>query len=104
MTKQFPLEDLKKIAQAMMALENEQDAELFLRAFLTPKECETICDRYKIVELLLQKVPQREIAAKLGVSLSQISRGSEELQFGVGAKIFPKVFSESSKTYTSSTK
>lgn len=88
----FKKSPLPEIAQKIAKLESEKDANDFLKAFLTPKEIKTLCDRYKIVEMLLQKIPQREISKKLGVSVSQISRGSEELQFGNGIKFFPKFF------------
>ncbi len=66
----------------------------FLRAFLTPKELMTLCERYELVRLLVQGMPQREISERLGVSISQISRGSAELQFGAGEEVFPKLFKE----------
>jgi len=83
---------LKKIALIISQLESEKDVENFLRAFMTPKECHTLCDRFLLIEMLMAGHPQREISKKLGVSISQISRGSAELQFGVGREVFPKVF------------
>jgi Trp operon repressor len=83
---------LKKIASIIDKLETEKDVENFLRAFMTPKECNTLCDRYELIEMLIAGHPQREISKKLGVSITQISRGSAELQFGVGREVFPKVF------------
>lgn len=83
---------LKIIAQTISALETEKDVENFLRTFMTPKECNTLCDRYRLIEMLMAGHPQREISEKLGVSISQISRGSAELQFGVGREVFPKIF------------
>jgi Trp operon repressor len=83
---------LKKIASIVAKLESEKDVENFLRAFMTPKECDTLCDRYLLIEMLMAGTPQRIISEKLGVSISQISRGSAELQFGVGREVFPKVF------------
>ncbi|MDH3324367.1 MAG: trp operon repressor, partial [Candidatus Peregrinibacteria bacterium] len=78
---------LSEIAKKVDGL-SKKEIESFLRAFLTPKEVATLCDRYKLVEMLIEGVPQREISKKLGVSISQISRGSEELQFGVGKEVF----------------
>ncbi len=83
---------LQTIAQKINELETPKDVENFLRAFLTPKECDTLCDRYLLIEMLIAGHPQREISENLGVSISQISRGSAELQFGVGREVFPKVF------------
>lgn len=86
---------LKKIAETIAKMDNEKDVENFLRAFMTPKECDTLCDRYLLIEMLIAGHPQRIISEKLGVSISQISRGSAELQFGVGREVFPKVFPKS---------
>ncbi len=83
---------LKKIASIIAHLESDKDVENFLRAFMTPKECNTLCDRYALIEMLMAGYPQREISETLGVSISQISRGSAELQFGVGREVFPKIF------------
>ena len=85
---------LQAIAQKVNDFKDPKDIENFFRAFLTPAECDTLCDRYQLVEMLLAGYPQREISEKLGVSISQISRGSAELQFGVGREVFPKVFPE----------
>jgi Trp operon repressor len=83
---------LKKIASIVAKLESDKDVENFLRAFMTPKECDTLCDRYLLIEMLMAGYPQREISETLGVSISQISRGSAESQFGVGREVFPKIF------------
>ncbi len=85
---------LKEISKKMQNFNDPEEIENFFRAFFTPNECDTLCDRYRLVEMLMKGVPQREISEKLGVSISQISRGSAELQFGVGRGIFPKIFPE----------
>lgn len=92
--KLFQKSSLPEIAKKVFELSSEKEVQDFFKAFLTPKEAKVLCDRYKVVEMLLKGVPQREISKKLGVSISQISRGSEELQFGVGAEIFPQIFKE----------
>lgn len=84
---------LKRISQKVSDF-SPQEISQFFRAFFTPKEISTLCDRYEIVRHLISGMPQREISKKVGVSISAISRGSEELQFGVGAEIFPKIFPE----------
>ena len=83
---------LKTIAAIVAQMDSEKEVENFLRAFMTPKECDTLCDRYLLIEMLMEGHPQREISKRLGVSISQISRGSAELQFGVGREVFPRVF------------
>ncbi|MEI6510940.1 MAG: Trp family transcriptional regulator [Candidatus Uhrbacteria bacterium] len=51
----------------------------FLRDLLTPAEYRDVALRWRIVKMLSQGRPQREIAESLGVSLSKITRGSREL-------------------------
>ncbi len=71
---------------------DRDDAVLFFRAFFTSKEVDELCMRYAIVNELINGTTQREISKKLGVSISQITRGSHELQCGYGKKIFPKIY------------
>jgi len=52
----------------------------FLRCLLTPAEIADIAGRWALVKALRKKVPQREIAKDLGVSLCKITRGSRELK------------------------
>jgi TrpR family trp operon transcriptional repressor len=54
--------------------------EAFLRRLLTPAEIADIAGRWALVKALEQKIPQREIAKDLGVSLCKITRGSRELK------------------------
>ena len=51
----------------------------FLRDLLTPAEYRDTALRWRIVTMLSEGVPQRNIAESLGVSLSKITRGSREL-------------------------
>ena len=75
-------------------ISSQEEGVLFLRSFFTAKELETLSHRFQIVEFLLQGLSQRDIAEKLGISLSQVSRGSAELQFGSGAQFFKNFFEE----------
>lgn len=83
---------LQHICQKLADQDDPRQLEKFFRAFFTPKECNTLSDRYQLVQMLLEEKPQREIAKTLGVSISQISRGSAELQFGMGREFFPAFF------------
>ncbi|NCN82359.1 MAG: helix-turn-helix domain-containing protein [Candidatus Pacebacteria bacterium] len=53
-----------------------------LKGLLTPQEIETFSTRLEIAKLLKQKMPQREIAKKLGIGIATVTRGSRELQSG----------------------
>jgi len=84
--------NLKTIAKTVSELDTT-DTEGFFKAFFTPKELETLESRVNLVDMLLQEKSQREIVELLGVSFSQINRGSHELQYGTGKKFFPLFFS-----------
>lgn len=52
-----------------------------LNCFLTIEEKESIADRYAIIKALLdEKLPQRDIAAQLDVSIAKITRGSNAMK------------------------
>ena len=51
-----------------------------LRCLLTPAETADIAARWALVKALKNKIPQREIAKDLGISLCKITRGSRELK------------------------
>ena len=50
---------LKTIAAIVAQMDSEKEVENFLRAFMTPKECDTLCDRY----LLISERPSTKHAA-----------------------------------------
>jgi indole-3-glycerol phosphate synthase len=83
--------NLQEIVMRLLEMDKD-DAVLFFRAFFTSKEVDELCMRYAIINELINGTTQREISKKLGVSISQITRGSHELQFGYGKKIFPKIY------------
>lgn len=68
---------LKKIHKAS----NTKELDEYLQLFLTPTERQEIAGRYLIVqELLKEEKTQREIAQFLGVSIANITRGSNVLK------------------------
>ena len=82
---------IKRISDNLSSFSSEEIA-LFLQAFLTDQELEALKNRYNLVEELLRGKSQREISEELGVSISQITRGSRELKYGTGKEIFYKCF------------
>jgi Trp operon repressor len=51
----------------------------FLYDLLSPAEYKDLAVRWQIVKMLYQKVPQREIAEKLHISIATVTRGSREM-------------------------
>ena len=73
---------------------SENEITLFFDAFFTDKEQEVLCQRFLVVKELLNGKPHREIAKELGISVSQITRGSTELKYRAGKHIFAKCFED----------
>lgn len=72
------------LAKALAALERPTDVAAFLRDLCTPAELEALADRWKVVPLLLQGVPYREIHDRTRVSVTTIGRVARTLEHGEG--------------------
>jgi TrpR family trp operon transcriptional repressor len=68
------------MCKALAQTDDQQFIEDFLRSILTPAETADIAARWALVKCLDNKIPQREIAKNLGLSLCKITRGSRELK------------------------
>ena len=73
---------LSELAAVITKIRDKKVAVDFLRNILTPQELEEIALRLQIFKQLRKGLPQREIAASLGVSVATVSRGSRELKYG----------------------
>lgn len=70
--------------KAFLMLESEKECEQFLKDLLTPNELKSIQERWKVAQLLMQKVPYRTISEKTGVSTATITRVARFLGEGKG--------------------
>ncbi|MDR2517586.1 MAG: trp operon repressor [Spirochaetaceae bacterium] len=73
-------ENLAELAGVLAKTGDSALIETFFRNLLTPAETADIAARWALVKALNRKVPQREIARELGLSLCKITRGSRELK------------------------
>ncbi|MDR2536870.1 MAG: trp operon repressor [Treponema sp.] len=73
-------EQLGDLAQTLAKISDPELIASFLHSLLTPAETADIAARWALVKALRDKVPQREIAKTLGLSLCKITRGSRELK------------------------
>lgn len=71
---------LSELIKSILKLKNQDEVFYFLKWILTPKELKQLPARLQIVKMLKAKVPQRQIAKKLGVGIATITRGTRELQ------------------------
>lgn len=76
--------DLDALATAMAALTSPGDLRAFLEDLCTPAELEAMCDRWKVVPLLLQGLPYRDIHDRTAVSVTTIGRVARTLWRGAG--------------------
>jgi TrpR family trp operon transcriptional repressor len=73
-------ENLGELSRTLAKSDDGDLIESFLRCLLTPAETADIAARWALVKALHAKIPQREIAKDLGISLCKITRGSRELK------------------------
>lgn len=76
--------DLACLAAALASLSSAEQVTAFLRDLCTPAELEALSDRWKVVPLLQQGVPYREIHELTGVSVTTTGRVARSLEHGHG--------------------
>ena len=74
-----------RLAEAVASLRQPAKISAFLQELLTPSEFHDLGLRWELVELLVAGMSQRQIAAKLGISLCKITRGAKILKKRNGA-------------------
>jgi TrpR family trp operon transcriptional repressor len=73
-------ENLAELSETLAKIGDSFLIESLMRCLLTPAETADIAARWALVKELDKKIPQREIAKDLGISLCKITRGSRELK------------------------
>ncbi|MDR2245365.1 MAG: trp operon repressor [Treponema sp.] len=73
-------ENLTELSRVLAKIGDSVLIESFLHCLLTPAETADIAARWALVKALDKKIPQREIARDLAISLCKITRGSRELK------------------------
>lgn len=77
-------EALRALSAALAALRSPEQVQAFLEDLCTPAELEAMADRWRVVPLLLQGVPYREIHDRTLVSVTTIGRVARTLERGAG--------------------
>ncbi|TDK22291.1 DNA-binding transcriptional regulator [Luteimonas aestuarii] len=72
------------LAKALASLDKPDDVAAFLQDLCTPAELEAMSDRWRVVPLLLQGMPYREIHERTLVSVTTIGRVARTLERGEG--------------------
>lgn len=73
-----------RLLDALLAMRSPGELRALLLDLCTPAELEAISDRWRVVPLLLQDIPYREIHERTGVSVTTIGRVARCLDFGAG--------------------
>lgn len=79
-----PADDLDALSDALSALQGSADVRAFLLDLCTPAELEAMASRWKVVPLLLQGIPYREIHSRTKVSVTTIGRVARTIDHGAG--------------------
>lgn len=76
--------DLDALVQALLSLRSPGELRAFLDDLCTPSELEALADRWRVIPLLLEEAPYREIHDRTGVSVTTIGRVARCLERGAG--------------------
>ncbi|GAA5081521.1 YerC/YecD family TrpR-related protein [Lysobacter panacisoli] len=77
-------ENLAFLAAALLELRTAEEVQAFLEDLCTPAELEAMSDRWRVVPLLQDGVPYREIHDRTQVSVTTIGRVARTLERGAG--------------------
>lgn len=80
----IPNKHLQDLYELLASPKNAADAKQLLADLLTPQERGKLAERWQLVKLLANGMTQRTVAKKLKISISKVTRGSRQLQFGSG--------------------
>lgn len=73
---------LDELINAILALENPEEARAFFADLCTPTELSALADRWLVAQLLDQGVPYRSIYERTGVSTATVTRVARSLTHG----------------------
>ena len=75
---------LDTLASVIDRLRGPTEVRAFLEDLCTPAELESMTDRWRVVPLLAQGIPYREIHERTQVSVTTIGRVARTIEFGAG--------------------
>ncbi|MBQ0027869.1 MAG: helix-turn-helix domain-containing protein [Lachnospiraceae bacterium] len=82
MNKKIRTEAVDHLIDAILSIENKEEAYDFLEDLCTVNEILSLSQRYEVATMLTQKKTYLEIAEKTGASTATISRVNRSLNYG----------------------
>lgn len=79
-----PSEAEKELFEAIFSLKNVEECQKFLRDLLTEAELKEFANRWKVAQMLDQKIAYKEIEKQTGMSSTTIARIQKWLTAGTG--------------------
>lgn len=79
-----PVDPLDALCDAMLGMQSREELRALLQDLCTPAELESVADRWRVVPLLLEGLPYREIHDRTAVSVTTIGRVARCLAQGEG--------------------
>ena len=77
-------EQVQELADAMLTLQDREEALLFFEDIFTIKELQAVAQRLAVARLLKKRVTYQDIAEQTGASTATISRVNRSLTYGAG--------------------
>ena len=72
--------EIDEIAGVFTKIDDNTEMKSFFEEIFTPAERKDLALRWELMKQVSQKIPQREIASRLGISLCKITRGAKVLK------------------------
>lgn len=79
-----PVDPIDDLCAAVARLASSTEVRAFLEDLCTPAELEAMADRWRVIPLLLEGLPYREIHDRTAVSVTTIGRVARCLERGAG--------------------
>ena len=77
-------ETLDELLEAILSIENKDEAQAFFRDLCTVPELEAMAQRWSVVRLLEQGYPYQEVSRRTGASTTTVTRVAHWLKRGEG--------------------
>jgi len=74
----------RSLSEALLVLQTPREIKDFLEDLCTPAEIEAMVDRWRVVQLLVEKKSYREINQITGVSVTTVGRVARFMEMGAG--------------------